>query len=212
MGSLNILVFGAAGPTGHQVVQQALDRGHTVTAFIRTRGSLSINHDRLRVATGDTTRDAANIAEAMGGQHVVVSALGRHNSLWSHHLIERSMKMVVPAMERAGVRRLILVSAFGVGASRGDVPLISRIMHRLLLTDLFDDKKAAEDEVRSSGLEWTFVYPVLLTHGPLTGKYRVGERLELRGVPKISRADVAHFILTEVDKGEFIRKTAVISN
>lgn len=209
---MNLLVFGATGPTGQQVVRQALDRGHAVTAFIRTPGLLPITHDRLRVVVGDTTRGAASLAEAIVGQDVIVSTLGRHNSLRSHHLIERSVNMIVPAMQSAGVRRLILVSAFGVGASRGDAPLIQRMMYWVLLKGIFADKKAAEDEVRRSGLEWTFVYPVLLTGGPLTGKYRVGERLELHGVPKISRADVAHFILSEVDKRAFIRKTAVVSD
>jgi putative NADH-flavin reductase len=114
-------------------------------------------------------------------------------------------------MARAGVRRLILVSAFGVGESRRDAPLIPRIMYRVLLGDIFADKKAAEDNVRRSNFDWTFVYPVLLTDGPMTGAYRVGERLELHGLPKISRADVAHFILTEVGKRAFVRKVAVIS-
>lgn len=209
---MNILVFGATGPTGRQVVKQALDRDHAVTAFVRSPRKLPITHDRLRVVVGDTTHGAASIAEAIVGQDVVVSTLGRHNSFRSHQLIERSINMIVPAMQCAGVRRLILVSAFGVGASRGDAPLIPRIMYRVLLRDIFADKNAAEDEVRRSGLEWTFVYPVMLTEGPMTGKYRAADRLELHGVPKISRADVAHFILTEVDKRAFIRKTAVVSD
>ena len=121
------------------------------------------------------------------------------------------MQAIVSSMERAGVRRLIVVSAFGVGESRRDAPLIPRIIYRVLLSNIFADKKAAEDKVRSSNLDWTFVYPVLLTEGPMTGAYRVGERLELHGLPKISRSDVAHFILTEVGKREFIRKVAVIS-
>jgi putative NADH-flavin reductase len=84
-------------------------------------------------------------------------------------------------------------------------------MYRVLLSDIFADKKAAEDNVRRSNLDWTFVYPVLLSDGPTTGAYRVGERLELRGVPKISRADVAHFIVSELGKRAFVRKVAVIS-
>ncbi|HWH49850.1 MAG TPA: NAD(P)H-binding protein, partial [Burkholderiales bacterium] len=75
----------------------------------------------------------------------------------------------------------------------------------------FADKKAAEDRVRGSNLDWTFIYPVLLTDGPVTGAYRVGERLQLRGLPKISRSDVAHFILAELGKRTFVRKVAVIS-
>lgn len=208
---MNILVFGATGPTGQQLVKQALSRGHRVTAFARRPEALPIADNRLRIVTGDSTRDESKIAEAVRGQEVVISALGRRNSFRSDHLISRSMRAIVPSMKRAGVGRIILVSAFGVGESLREAPLIPSIMFRVLLKDIFADKKSAEEELRVSGLDWTVVYPVLLTNGPLTGRYRVGERLALRGMPKISRADVAHFILTEVDNPTFVRKVAVIS-
>jgi putative NADH-flavin reductase len=208
---MNILVFGATGATGQHVVKQALGQGHTVTAFVRNQAKLPTNDTRLRVVIGDTTLDMPKVAEAVSGQDVVISTLGRRSSFKSDHLIERSMQAIVPAMERAVVRRLILVSAFGVGESRRDAPLIPRIMYRVLLSDIFADKKAAEDNVRRSNLDWTFVYPGLLTEGPMTGKYRVGERLELRGFPKISRADVAQFVLAEIGKRAFVRKVAVMS-
>jgi putative NADH-flavin reductase len=208
---MNLLVFGATGRTGHQVVTQALGQGHTVTAFVRNPATFPLTGERLRVVIGDTTRDESAIGEALRGQDVVVSALGRGNTFKSERLIERSMRLIVPSMARAGVRRLILVSAFGVGESRRDAPLIPRIMYSSLLSDIFADKKAAEDYLRTSGLDWSVVYPVLLTDGPLTGNYRAGERLELHGMPKISRADVAHFILTEIRTGAFVRKVAVVS-
>jgi len=208
---MNLLVFGATGATGQQVVRLALSQGHAVTAFARNPGALPKNEKRLRVVVGDITRDTPRIIEAVSGQDVVISALGRRNSFRSDHLIERSMQAIVPAMERAGVRRLIVVSAFGVGESRRDAPLIPRIMYRVLLNDIFADKKAAEDRVRGSNVDWTFIYPVLLTDGPATGAYRVGERLQLRGLPKISRSDVAHFILAELGNRTFVRKVAVIS-
>ena len=207
---MNILVFGATGPTGQQVVKQGLSQGHTVTAFVRNPGTLP-NEKSLRAVIGDTTRDTPKVDEAVSGQDVVISALGRRSTFKSDHLIERSMQAIVPAMERAGVRRLILVSAFGVGESRRDAPPIPRIMYRVLLSDIFADKKAAEDDLRRSSLDWTIVYPVLRTNGPMTGKYRMGERLELRGLPKISRSDVAHFILAEIENRAFVRKIAVIS-
>ncbi len=208
---MNILAFGATGPTGQQVVKQALGHGHTVTAFVRNPESGPINERRVRVVIGDTTRDRLQVAEAVSGQDVVISALGRHSSFKSDHLMERSMQAIVSAMERAGVRRLIVVSAFGVGESRRNAPLIPRIMYRVFLDEIFADKKAAEDDLRRSSLEWTIVYPVLLTNGPMTGKYRTGERLELHGLPKISRSDVAHFMLAEIENRAFVRKVAVIS-
>jgi len=208
---MRILVFGATGPTGSQVVSQALSRGYSVTAFVRDPARLSVKDERLLVEVGDATRDATQVAEAVGGQDVVISALGVGASFRSDHLIERCMQIIVPAMQQAGASRLILVSAFGVGASSRDAPLIPRIFFRTLLREVFADKLAAEDLVRSSRLEWTFVYPVMLTHGPLTEKYRTGERLKLHGMSRISRADVAHFILEEAERGAFVRKVAVIS-
>jgi putative NADH-flavin reductase len=208
---VKILVFGATGATGKQVVTQAFSQGHTVTAFVRKPELLPVIDPRLRLIVGDTTRDSSTIAEAVRGQDFVVSALGRSQKLKSENLIARSMRLIVPAMEQQGVRRLVLMSAFGVGDSHTEAPFIPRIIYGVLLKDIFADKKAAEDRVRLSSLDWTIVYPVMLTDGPLTGNYRVGTRLELKGVPKISRADVAHFMLAEATARAFVHKVAAIS-
>jgi len=207
---MNILVFGATGATGQQVVKQALRRGHRVTAFVRRPEALE-TADNVRIVVGDATRDKSKIAEAMSGQELVISALGRRNSFRSDHLISRSMEAIVPSMKQAGVSRMILMSSFGVGESLRDAPIIPGIMFRVLLKDIFADKESAERELRASGLDWTIVHPVLLTNRPLTGRYRVGERLDLHGMPKISRADVAHFILTEAENPRFVQRVVVIS-
>jgi len=208
---MKILVFGATGPTGQQIVKQALARGHAVTAFVRRPEGLAITDGNLRIVPGEVTQDPPRVAEAMRGQDLVISALGRRSSFRSDRLISRSMGVIVPAMAQAGVRRMILMSSFGVGESLRDAPLIPGIMFRVLLSDIFADKKSAEDQLRGSGLDWTIVHPVLLTNGPLTGRYRAAERLELRGMPKISRADVAHFILAEAENPAYPHKVAVIS-
>ena len=208
---MKITVFGANGPTGRQVVTQALAAGHEVTAFVRDAGTFALADPRLRVVVGDTLKDDAKVADAVRGQDVVVSALGRRTSFKSANLIRLSMQSIVSAMERNNVRRMILVSAFGVGDSKRDAPPLLRIMHRVLLTDIFADKQAAGEDLARSSLDWIVSYPVILTDGPLTGKYRLGERLELAGMPKISRADVAHFILANLESREWVRKVAVIS-
>lgn len=208
---MKLVVFGATGGTGRLIVEQALQQGHDVLAFVRDPDKLRITDARLHVVQGDAAEDTSRVTEAVRGQDVVISALGRRNSFKSANLISRSMRAIVPAMERQGVRRLIVVSAFGVGESYHYAPLIPRIMFRVLLGDIFADKKAGEDHVRQSGLNWTLVYPVLLTNGPRTGKYRAGERLDLHGVPKISRADVADFVLTQLQDDKFWRRIALIS-
>jgi putative NADH-flavin reductase len=194
---MKLLVFGARGPTGCEVVAQARERGDEVAEFVRA-------------VDGDAT-DPVAVERAVPGHAAVVSALGRRRSYSSAHLMERAMRAIVPAMQRAAVRRLIVLSAFGVGETWRDAPLALRLMHRTILRGIFADKKLAQDYVQATPLDWTFVYPVALTNGPRTGRYRVGERLELRGVPTISRADVADFIVRELHAPQYVRRTAIIS-
>ena len=84
-------------------------------------------------------------------------------------------------------------------------------MHRLMLADLFADKEAAEEDLRRSGLDWTIVRPVMLTDGPLTARYRAAERLQLAGIPRISRADVAHFVVSQLGSADYLHKAVVLS-
>ena len=165
----------------------------------------------MRAVDGDAT-DPVAVERVVPGHEAVVSALGRRRSFSSDHLMERSMRAIAPAMQREGVRRLVVVSAFGVGETWRDAPLVLRLMHRTLLRDIFADKKMAQDYVQATPLDWTFVYPVALTDGPRTGRYRVGERLELRGIPTISRADVADFIVRELHAPQYVRRTAIVSS
>ena len=148
----------------------------------------------------------------MRGQDAVASALGIGNTLFPNGLMQRSLANIMQAMERAGVRRLVLMSAFGVGASRHEAPLVPHLMYSTFLRCIFADKEAAEERLRARALDWTLVYPVLLTNGPLTGRYRAAEDLVLAGLPSISRADVAHFMLGELDRPRYLRKTVVLSD
>lgn len=212
MATRKVLVLGATGPTGQQVVAQALEQGHQVTAFVRDPKRMPITHDRLRLITGDVTDEGPELRAAVGGQDSVISALGVGMTFRSHDLIARSMPRIVAAMESQGVSRLIFTSAFGVGSTWIDVPPLLRIMMRLLLRDVYADKAAGEEVLRRSQLDWTLVYPVALTHGPRTGRYRVGERLSLHGVPTVSRADLAAFLLAEIEDPTYIRKGVLISS
>jgi len=205
-----ILVLGATGGTGQEVVSQALQLGHEVTAFARRPERLTHRSERLRLAAGDVTANGA-LSQAIQGQDVVISALGVGMSFRSGGLMARGIPRIVQEMERHAVTRLIFTSAFGVGETWRDVPLLPRIFARTLLHDLYADKERGEKTVRQSRLEWTLVYPVALTNGPRTGRYRVGERLTLRGIPKISRADLAEFLLAQVEDRSYLRKGVLIS-
>src|SRR5258706_9135756 len=127
MSRKKILVLGATGGTGQQIVAQAHEAGHEVTAFARTPDKISIRHETLRLAVGSVTDDGPALAEAMRGQDVVISAIGRGTSFKSTHLIQRSVPVILAAMQAQGVRRLLFTSALGVGDTRRGAPLFLRI-------------------------------------------------------------------------------------
>lgn len=205
---MNLLVFGASGSTGKLVIAQARAAGNSVTAFVRDPVSLAI--EGVRVIVGDAT-DPAAVAAAMPGHDAVICALGVGNSLRSGHLMERFLSAIVPAMERARAKRLIVLSALGVGATHAQAPWLPRLLYALLLRDIFRDKEAGEKIVCASRLDWTIVHPPLLTNGPMTASYRAGETLALTGFPTISRADVAHFMVSALNSPEWVCKHVIAS-
>ena len=206
-----ILVVGATGGTGREVVLQALAAGHDVTALARTATRLPIEHPKLRAIDGALPQDAALLSNAMAGQDVVISTLGRGQSLASHQLLEQSVPAVLTAMRAHGVRRLIFTSAIGVGDAVRDIPFLPALFARTLLRGIYADKIIGERMVRESGLDWTIAQPAGLTDGPRTGRYQAAERLTLSGVPKIARADVAHFLLAQIDDRSNVGKTLVLA-
>jgi len=109
------------------------------------------------------------------------------------------------------VRRLIVMSGYGVGITYRDMPLIPRVMIRVLLKNLYADKAAGEEAIFHSGLDWTIAYASTLTNGAKTGVYRVGERLALSGLPRISRADVADFLLKQLNDRTYLKKGVLVS-
>ena len=211
MSNKRLLVLGATGGTGQHVVAQALRRGFEVTAFVRDAARLRIESERLRVQKGDITGDDASLASAMKGQDAVISVLGVGKSFKSGGIIGQATPRIVRSMEAAGVRRLVFTSAFGVGETYRDAPTIPRLFMRTLLRDVYRDKEAGEAALRGSQLDWTIVYPTGLADRAGTGQYRVGERLELRGFPTIARADVAEFLLNQVDDVKYVRKGVLVS-
>jgi putative NADH-flavin reductase len=208
---VKLLVLGATGKTGRHVVTQALEAGHDVTILARDRAKADVRHERLRILDGDVKNNAA-LGEAMRGQDAVISALGRGLSFNSQHLIEQSVPVILGTMQTLGIKRLMFTSAMGVGESYRDAPVIPKIIFRTLLRGIYADKAIGEQMIRNSALDWTILHPVQLNDGPLTKTYRVGERLPLSGMPQISRADTAHFILDRLNDASTIGKTLVLAD
>jgi putative NADH-flavin reductase len=208
-----LLLLGATGATGRQLLAQAREQGHEITALVRRPDTLIVDTARLRIVIGDA-RDSAAVDDALAGMDAVLCALGTRSarSFFSSDLMTASMHALVPAMKRRSVGRLIVESALGVGASAGGAPLSARLAFATALRQVGKDKARAEAYLRASDLDWTVVYPPSLTKGPLTGGYRYGHTLSLKGVPSISRADVAHFMLRQLSDTTFSRRTAIVSS
>jgi putative NADH-flavin reductase len=206
-----ILVLGATGGTGRQVLVQAAERDREITVLVRDPRKLPKNATPLRVLTGDLLHDPVVLTAALAGQDAVISALGVGLSFKSGGLIYRGAPLLVASMKHQGVRRLVFTSALGVGATRRNTPVLVRLFSGTLLRDVYADKERGERSIVSSDLDWTIVYPAGLTNGPRTGRYRIGERLPLRGIPLISRADVAEVLLDQVDDRTYIRKGLVVA-
>jgi putative NADH-flavin reductase len=203
---MRILIFGATGGTGRELVVQARERGHDVTAFVRTPSKLTIQDARLRVVPGDIRRPDA-IHAAIPGHDAALSALGTR-SLGRTTLLSDAAREIVRAMEANGVRRILWESSLGVGESRRQPgPLYNWLLVPLLLRHAFADKERPEAILRASALDWTIVRPAALTNGPRTGAYRVGSDVCAgRLFPRISRADVAHFMLEELVRRAHVRQ------
>jgi len=198
---MKLLILGATGPTGRELVKQALAAGHEVAALVR--GSANIGG--VEVIRGDAT-DASTVTSAVRGRDAILSALGTGKSFKSRDLMSR----VAPNLIAAG-KRLLFVSAAGVGESFNEMPPFGKLFFRTLLRGIYADKAKADDAIRASTLESTIVRPMMLTNGPRTGSYRVAEHLPLHGMPKISRADVADFMIRELTERQWIRKTVIIA-
>ncbi|WP_119070108.1 NAD(P)-dependent oxidoreductase [Rubrobacter indicoceani] len=218
---MRLTIFGATGATGRRLVERAVAEGHEVTAFVRSPSRMRGRHERLSVVVGDV-RDAARVEEAVAGRGAVISSLGGGPSNPLHPRrpgrtggpSSVGTRHIVTAMEKHGVRRFACQSAWGAGESKAalDAPgwAFMKILVPPFLRDEYADKDLQEEIIRESRLDWVIVRPMLLTNGPWTGDYRVGEGLRPGRRPWISRADVAEFLLRQLDDDAFVRRTPAI--
>lgn len=208
---MKILILGSTGGTGQQLVLQSLEHNYDVTALARDPSKLNTRHAMLTVIKGNVL-DKSLLTQIIGDKDAVICALGVGRSLKSGDLMANAVNLLIAAMVEKKVSRLILLSAFGVGNTFTQASFIQKLVFRLPLKNVYADKAKADEQVRNSKLDWTLVYPVLLNNKPPTGKYKVGEKLSMNGMPKISRADVADFIVRQLADNSYIRKSPIIKN
>ncbi len=206
---MKVLIFGATGTVGRELVTQAFEMGHTVTAFARDPSKLEINHPSLEIIEGDVM-DPALVDRTVVGHDAVLVALGAGIK---GQVRSTGTRNIIQAMQRNNVRRLVCLSTLGVGDSRVHLNLYWKyIMFGMLLRAAFADHVAQEEYVIQSGLDWTIVRPAAYTDGERTGNYRHGFPATAKGLKlKISRADVADFVLAQLTDNSYVHKTPGVS-
>jgi putative NADH-flavin reductase len=204
---MKIVIFGANGKTGTLLVNQALESGHQVTAYVRRENSLAIEHPNLKIVTG-SLNEPEKLNAAITGADACLSALGG-SSLTKHATeIMAGIDRIVTIMEREKVNRFIYLSSIGVGESRYYMGQPIRFfIADVMLRVPFADHNVNEQRLMKSKLQWTSVRPGGLTDGPITGNLKHGsEKTILKGSPKISRANVAAFMLEQLNEKSYINK------
>ncbi|MEU4272996.1 NAD(P)H-binding protein [Streptomyces sp. NPDC026092] len=197
---MKLTVFGATGGVGQEIVRQALDAGHEVTAVVRDPARLTVTGDRLEVYRADLT-DPGALHGAVAGKDAVLSGIGARSRA-DAGIAAKLTRSVLASMDAEGVRRLLVVSAAPLGPVPNGQTVVDKAVLAIInsvLKDIYDDLRVMEAEVAASATEWTSVRPPKLTNKPVTGRYRsvVG------GTPprgrSLARADVAHAMLAMID-------------
>lgn len=206
---MKLIIFGSTGSIGRQLVRQALEEGHAVTAFARDPSKLDINHENLKTVQGDAL-DLPPVEQAVQGNDAVLCSLGAGAK---GTIRTQGTQNIVRAMEKTGVRRFICQSSLGVGDSWGNLGFFWKyIMFRGLLRQAYADHAGQEDCVRQSALDWTIVRPAAFTDGDRTGVYRHGFPADDRTTKlKISRADVADFMLRQLKDDTYRHRSPGLS-
>jgi hypothetical protein len=215
---MKVLVIGATGGSGRAAVQHLLEAGHQVTAFTRS-GQLAIEHPALRVLRGDAM-DEHDVSRAVRGQDAVVVTLGISENPLRVRLFgaartpgavrSQGTRNVMRAMHEHGVRRLVVQTTYGVGATRDKLGFVDRMFFKLLLKPQIDDTEVQNTEVSLSELDWVLAQPVHLTDDASDALPFVSSEGET-GEMKVSRSSVGRFLATAVQDPRYLRKSVAIS-
>ena len=208
---MKVTIFGATGRTGKHLVEEALRDGHEVTVLVRDPGKLAAGHEGLRIVEGDVLIPS-RVEETVAGADAVLSALG-HTKASPKDVQTRGTKNIVAAMKKHGARRLVSLTGAGVRDPEDRPKPVDRVFSgllKLLQRDVLEDAERHAEVIKESGLDWVIVRAPRLTNGPATGRYRVGTVGENSGT-KISRADVAGFMLRQITDGSYVGRAPMVS-
>jgi uncharacterized protein YbjT (DUF2867 family) len=207
-----VLVVGASGGTGRELVTQALERGYAVTALVRDPAKLQLEHPRLTIVRGDVL-DPATLDAAMRGQAGVLCALGHRQYYRPARILSAGTANLVQAMQTHGVQRFVCETSLGIGDSAGRLGLYyTFFVIPLILPFYFWDKTRQERVLAASAAAWTVVRPGALTNGVARGRYRHGAGIgSFLWTVHVARADVAAFMLDQLVSDAYLRTAAGVS-
>ncbi|UQA59644.1 NAD(P)-dependent oxidoreductase [Polyangium aurulentum] len=206
---MKVVVFGATGPTGREVVTQALDAGHAVRAFARNPAAVGAWAPGLEVVQGDVL-DPNAVRAAVGGMDAVLSALGTGWNLEPTTVLSEGTGLILDAMTSLGVKRILCVTSAGL-LDDPNAPFVFRVFIRRRLRHVHEDLRRLEERLRASDREWTIVRPPRLLDGPRTGRYRIEVDKPVRHGHQINRTDVADFMLRELGARQFVGRAVTIA-
>jgi putative NADH-flavin reductase len=208
---MKLVVLGATGGTGLQIVREAIERGHSVTAFVRSPERLTAFRDRITIMQGDLL-NSAELEQAVKGQDAVLSGFGPRVpvSKADAHLLQQFAVALTSAMVHAEVGRVVVESVAFL--FKDSIVPPAYLLGRMLFPRTVADASAMERVFEESKLDWTMVRPPELTDKPYTAKYRVREGHLPRFGFTISRADVADFMIKAVENRSSIRKIVGVCN
>ena len=209
----HVLVIGGSSGIGLETARLALKRGHRVRAFARSATGIDLDDDKLEKFDGDAL-DASSVQKALTGVDAVVVALGIKlgpgTVLGGTTLFSESTKILIPAMEKQGVDRLLVVTGYGAGDSGETTNPINRLGFNAVFARIYADKSKQEAMIKDSGLKWTIARPGVLTGGSC-GNYKVRAEPEEFGMGMISRASVADFLVKEIEQADYVHKAPVLN-
>ena len=204
-------IIGASRGIGAELLKAAIEEGNEVTVLVRDLAKLNISTPGLKVITGDIL-DPFSVAAAIAGQEAICVCIGIPPTRKPVDVFSRGIQNIIDAIGKDSNQKLILITGIGAGDSKGHGGFFyDRIINPLLLGTSYADKDRTESIVKASNVEWLIVRPGFLTNGPRTGKYRVIENLSGVTAGKISRADVADFILKQLASPTCFGKTPLVA-
>jgi putative NADH-flavin reductase len=206
---MKITIFGASSATGRLLVKKALVKGYEVIAFVRDEQKPGIPNPNLKVICGDAL-NPVDVESAVRGSDAVLSTLGPKGK--PAVMAAQSMKHIVDAMEKHGVKRLVVVSVAGIAVPQDKRGFnILGALIKLLLKDVYHDRESQLAVLESSRVDWVVVRVPRLTNDPATGSVKA-----FFGNPspsmKVPRSDLANFMLEQLSSNQWLRQAPILSN